>query len=107
MNTEFEEQLTEAMAECSDDPYSFVMLAFPWGTGALEGKRPEEWQVQLLKDIRDKLLTVQEALKFALASGHGIGNPLLMPANSARGCIPASIWKNTPAAQRLSLICTL
>ena len=78
MNTEFEEQLAEAMAECSDDPYSFVMLAFPWGTGALEGKRPEEWQVQLLKDIRDKLLTVQEALKFALASGHGIGKSALV-----------------------------
>ena len=78
MNSEYEEQLAEAMAECSDDPYAFVMLAFPWGEGTLENQKPEEWQVQILKNIRDKLLTVEEALKFAVASGHGIGKSALV-----------------------------
>lgn len=78
MNSEYEEQLAEAMAECSDDPYAFVMLAFPWGSGALENQKPEQWQVQILQDIRDNLLTVEEALKFAVASGHGIGKSALV-----------------------------
>lgn len=78
MDIEFEEQLAEAMAECSNDPYAFVMLAFPWGSGTLENQKPEQWQVQILKDIRDNLLTVEEALKFAVASGHGIGKSALV-----------------------------
>lgn len=78
MDAEFEEQLAEAMAECSKDPYSFVMLAFPWGEGELEGKAPEVWQVEILQNIRDGLQTVEEALKFAVASGHGIGKSTLV-----------------------------
>ena len=68
------------LAECRDDPLAFVLGAFPWGEpGPLEAySGPSAWQVQILSDIRDGLLTSVEAILIARASGHGIGKSALV-----------------------------
>lgn len=67
------------LAECSGDPLTFVLEGFPWGKGELEKyDGPDAWQVGILTDVRDGLLTPEQALRIAVASGHGIGK--------AQGC---------------------
>jgi|SRR6516162_64884 len=68
--------LVEWLASVTDDPYAFVMGAFPWGTEStrLEHETgPEDWQKALLCRIRDGLLTPSQAIQEATASGHGVG----------------------------------
>lgn len=82
--------LIEALAEFQDDPYGYVMFAYPWGEpGALADYHgPEQWQEDLLKDLGNGLVSVSEAIAIARAreeevecqpllkattSGHGIG----------------------------------
>jgi hypothetical protein len=67
--------LIEELASFSSDPYGFVLFAFPWGEpGELQNATgPEKWQAELLCDIRDKLLSLEEAIRIATTSGHGIG----------------------------------
>ena len=80
-------ELAEFVAEFYDDPYGFVLGAFPWGEpGTLEKYAgPDEWQTALLKDIgnkvkerafngRDPVAPIREAI----ASGHGIGKTTLV-----------------------------
>jgi hypothetical protein len=69
-----EAKLTEAVTQFVNDPYGFVMFAFPWGTGDLEGQEPDVWQAEQLMEIgadleADPLATLQKAI----SSGHGIG----------------------------------
>lgn len=71
-------KLADALAQYSNDPYGFVMFAFAWGKGDLEGKAPEPWQIELLEDIRDGLKTVDEVIQLATASGHGVGKSALV-----------------------------
>lgn len=66
------------LARLSRDPLGFVLWAFPWGTGDLADRLPESWQVDLLQDIRDGLLTPNQAILQATASGHGIGKSALV-----------------------------
>lgn len=69
-------KLIEWLAACTKDPLAFVMGAFPWGepgTTLETYTGPEEWQIKILTDIRDGLLTPSEAIQLARASGHGIG----------------------------------
>lgn len=70
------ESLLSWLASVSGDPLAFVHGAFPWGepdtilelfTG------PEPWQAAILGMIRDGLLTPNQAIQLAVASGHGIG----------------------------------
>jgi len=76
-----DDELADEMAECYLDPYRFVLLAFDWGVGELEGfDGPDKWQTAFLKDIRDKLQglrsdeeTVNDALFYATKAGHGVG----------------------------------
>ena len=72
------EALAEWLNEVADDPVAFVEGAFDWGQGELAGMiGPEPWQRWLLEQIRDGLLTPGEAIKIALASGHGVGKSAL------------------------------
>jgi hypothetical protein len=73
-------QLTEALAQYSKDPLTFVLFAFPWDQpGPLDGmKGPEKWQVSVLKDIRNGLKDVNTVIHEAVASGHGIGKSALV-----------------------------
>jgi hypothetical protein len=72
-------EISDLVASCHSDPYEFVCIMFPWGEGELEAfQGPDEWQTKILKGIRDGLLTVGEAIRIAVASGHGIGKSALV-----------------------------
>jgi hypothetical protein len=71
-----EDQLLLDLGAYSKDPLGFVLWAFPWsepGSELHDATGPEAWQVEMLEKIRDGLLTLDEALQIAIASGHGIG----------------------------------
>jgi hypothetical protein len=73
-----EKKLRDDISACSRDPYKFVLYSFPWGKGDLVGCTPEDWQVSLLKRVRDGLISYQDAILEAIASGHGIGKSALV-----------------------------
>lgn len=70
--------LVAYLATFSRDPVGFVWAAFPWGEGSLAGQKPQKWQLDLLAKIRDGLLTPYQAIRLAIASGHGIGKSALV-----------------------------
>lgn len=74
---DLEIQLINEIAACSSDPYRYVLFAFPWGSGELTDKHPEDWQVKILNKIRDGL-SIDKAIQEAVASGHGIGKSALV-----------------------------
>jgi hypothetical protein len=62
------------LASVAHDPVRFVEEAFEWGRGELANSHgPEPWQRWLLEQIRDGLMTPGQAIRVAVASGHGIG----------------------------------
>ena len=68
------------LASVKDDPYAFALGAFPWGEPGtvLADHVLDPWQVWVLCAIRDGILTVDEAIQIAVASGHGIGKSALV-----------------------------
>lgn len=67
------------LAECSSDPLQFVEEGFEWGEGELAAYNgPDVWQIEILKAVRDGLLTINQAIQIAVASGHGIGKSALV-----------------------------
>lgn len=81
-------QFIENYARFKNDPLAFVLFEYPWGKpgtflaplvdGSLPA--PEEWQIQAMEMLRDKLqerelspLEVFAAIQLAVASGHGVG----------------------------------
>lgn len=79
LSEEYEEELLEAMTDFKHDPYGWVMYAFDWGHGELEGKEgPDEWQKEILDAIGEGIINTSEALQIAVASGHGIGKSALI-----------------------------
>jgi len=73
--------LIEELAGFSSDPLGFVLFAFPWGEPETELENfdgPDEWQVKVLTDLGNGLITVEEAIQIARASGHGIGKSALV-----------------------------
>ena len=74
-------ELARDMGELADDPYEFVMYAYPWGRGELERyDGPDVWQTGFLKEWGQEIRlrgfdgsTPVEPIKFSTASGHGIG----------------------------------
>jgi hypothetical protein len=77
----FEDALTAFIGSCTHDPLRFVMGIFPWrekGTDLEPFTGPDEWQTKILRDIRDGLLTIEDAIRVAVASGHGIGKSALV-----------------------------
>lgn len=76
-----QEELIAELGRCSGDPLRFVLFFFPWGEpdGELaDAEGPEPWQVEVLTMIRDGLLTVNEAIRIAVASGHGVGKSAMV-----------------------------
>jgi hypothetical protein len=72
--------LIDQLAEFSSDPLGFVLFAFPWGEpGELEHfTGPEPWQEEILVALGRGVLTVDQALRIATTSGHGIGKSALV-----------------------------
>lgn len=73
-------KLLSWLASVKDDPYSFALGAFPWGEPGtiLEHSVLDPWQIWVLCAIRDKLISLDEAIQIAVASGHGIGKSALV-----------------------------
>ena len=67
------------LARFTNDPVGFVKAAFDWEHDpTLKGKSPQEWQLDILQDIKDNLLTTKTAIRIAVSSGHGIGKSALV-----------------------------
>jgi hypothetical protein len=76
---ELEQDLIEQLDSLSKDPYEFVLFSFPWGEGELKGfPGPDDWQADLLKQLRDGLMTANEVIQAAIASGHGVGKSAMV-----------------------------
>lgn len=84
-NAKQESQLVELLLSFKNDPYGFVMAAFPWeeaGTPLANFKGPREWQVEellrLRRAMRDATFAHENGLPFdvyraAFSSGRGPG----------------------------------
>ena len=72
--------LADDLGEFANDPLGFVLYAFPWAEpGELaDHEGPDDWQRVILGQIRDGLLTANEAIQEAVASGHGPGKSALV-----------------------------
>jgi hypothetical protein len=72
--------LIEELATFSNDPLGFVLFAFPWGEpGELENSSgPVDWQVGVLQQLGEGVLTIDDAIRIARTSGHGIGKSALV-----------------------------
>ncbi|EKD6288778.1 terminase, partial [Salmonella enterica subsp. enterica serovar Kentucky] len=85
MSSEFEAMLADDMGRFFYDPLGFVMYAFEWGVGELDGfDGPDEWQREFLTDWGEAIRTNNfdgvkpvEAYRCATSSGHGIGKSAL------------------------------
>lgn len=85
MSTNAKQLLAEDLARFYDDPYGFVMYAFPWGEGNLKGfTGPRVWQEKFLKQlghyIKDRGfdgINPVSPIQMARSSGHGIGKSAL------------------------------
>jgi len=69
-------ELLDWLASVADDPYAFTMGAYPWGepgTVLANHEGPDEWSRWLMEQIRVGLLTPDQAIQIAVASGHGVG----------------------------------
>lgn len=86
-----DEEFIHAIGSFTLDPVGYAYFAFPWGeprnpvTGGpnplAKHSGPREWQVNILKDIRDHLqdpMTRHQPCQVAVASGHGIGKSALI-----------------------------
>jgi hypothetical protein len=75
------DELLISLASFSSDPLGFVYFAFPWGepgTDLQDSDGPHEWQKAVLTALGDGLITIDEAIRIARTSGHGIGKSALV-----------------------------
>jgi hypothetical protein len=74
-------RLHEEIGRLRFDPLGYVMYAFPWGVPGtpLAGERgPDPWQRDILERLGAGLVTMAEAVRIAVASGHGVGKSALV-----------------------------
>lgn len=82
---DYDLQLADAVGSFWNDPYGFVMFAFDWGKGDLEGfDGPDEWQKDLLIEIGEEIkerdfngVDPVDPILESVSSGHGIGKSAL------------------------------
>lgn len=88
----------EELAVYHNDPYGFVMWAFPWGEpgelSRFEG--PEPWQKTILLQLGEGLINYERAIKMARASGRGIGKSALVSW--------LILWSMTTAADTIGVV---
>lgn len=78
-----EAQIAKDVMQYTHDPLGFVVFAFPWGKGELEGfTGPSDWQIEILHSIgeslRDGKMTTQDVLQYAIAAGNGVGKSVIV-----------------------------
>lgn len=72
-------ELVEFLAQFTHDPLGFVYSCFPWGKDELVNyKGPDAWQIEILEKLGKGLINIEEAIRLAVASGHGIGKSALV-----------------------------
>lgn len=75
-------QSGDTLAALQDDPLAFCEQCFRWGEGELVGySGPRAWQRAVLDDIGQRIRSgaaMDEAIRLATASGHGIGKSALV-----------------------------
>lgn len=77
--TDPEIELVNDIAHFTHDPLGYVLYAFPWGSGPLASHDgPDDWQRDILSAIGAGLLTIEQAIRIAVASGHDIGKSALV-----------------------------
>jgi hypothetical protein len=103
-DSEFEDEITKDIAEFYDDPYGFVMYAFPWGekgTFLEDHDGPDDWQRDQLNRVGQKFKDDPECtVRESISSGHGIGKSaevawIVLWAMSTRPHLNAVITANT------------
>jgi hypothetical protein len=74
------DDIMDDLARFADDPLGFVRWAFPWGepgTALEDNEGPEQWQVDQLDRIGQRLragaATLGDVIEEDISSGHGIG----------------------------------
>jgi len=95
-STSTDQQLAEFAAQFRDDPYGFVMAAYPWGEPTLPDGAfnplfnrtgPEPWQERLLKAVGRHVIENDGRIFLSLdplvwrsarSSGHGVGKSALV-----------------------------
>ena len=78
---DFHKRLHREIGAFRFDPLGYVMYAFPWGipgTALADEKGPEPWQDDILERLGNGLMSTDEAVRAAVASGHGIGKSALV-----------------------------
>lgn len=73
--------LAVAIGSYAHDPLGFVLFAFPWGeagTVLAEDAGPQRWQRAVLHQIGHSLANASQAIRIAVASGHGVGKSALV-----------------------------
>jgi hypothetical protein len=86
MTAAVENPLAAQLARYRDDPLGYVQDVFPWREGELrDDAGPDEWQKQFLIDLGAEVrkrgfngYDPVEAVRMAVASGHGIGKGVVM-----------------------------
>lgn len=79
-----EDALQRDIGEFTHDPLGFVLYAYPWGVAGTDLEKhdgPRDWQRKVLQDIGDKLRAVadvNDVIRVAVASGHGVGKSALI-----------------------------
>ncbi|MBY0317935.1 MAG: terminase [Reyranella sp.] len=78
--TEADRRLHREIGALRFDPLGFVMFAFPWGMpGPLAAETgPEPWQARVLVSLGEGVQARGEAVRSAIASGHGVGKSALV-----------------------------
>jgi hypothetical protein len=118
------DQLLDDVAGFYADPLGFVRYIFAWGEGALAKQTgPDEWQVEVLEAIGNSVgegMDPAEAIRVAIASGHGIGktalvawvilwfistreNPQIVVTANTQQQLSAKTWRELAKWHRLAL----
>jgi hypothetical protein len=87
MISSLDKSLISAVAGLADDPWGFVIFAFPWKEkgNVLEKRWPEPWQEKFLKRLGEEIkkrgfdgAKSVQPIRMAVRSGHGIGKSALV-----------------------------